>query len=438
MAEARMQHTIEREAEIEGHGLFSGEAVTVRFKPAPVNSGIIFCRPDIDPSARIPATIDNVVPAFQRTSLGNGEIEIHTAEHFLAAVGGLGIDNLIVELDADELPACDGSAASYVRLFKQAGIVAQEAPRRTFVISEPVTVQDGGAMVSALPSNDDGLSIIYQLDYGQDSVIRPQTFSVNLDRENFARDLAASRTFIFEDEIEKLREMGYGKELTYEDILVFGSEGVIQNTLRYPDEPVRHKVLDLIGDLMLLNRDIHGRIVAICGGHRLHQELVRKLRDLMQREENRQIAETQTLMDIRQIQKVLPHRYPMLMVDRIIEIVGDERVVGIKNCTINEQYFQGHYPGTPIMPGVLIVESMAQLAGVLLLRKLEHTGQVAVLISMNKVRLRRPVVPGDQIRLEAEIVKAKGRRAHVKCRASVGGEAAGEAELRFMLIDAAS
>ena len=432
-----MQHTIKREAEIEGHGLFSGEPVTVRFKPAPVNSGVILCRPDIDPSARIPATIDNVVPAFQRTSLGNGEIEIHTAEHFLAAVGGLGIDNLLVELDADEFPACDGSAASYVRLFKQAGIVAQEAPRRVLVISEPITIQEGGSMVSALPSDEDRLSIIYQLDYGQDSPVRPQTFSISLDRENFARDLAASRTFVLEDEVQKLRDMGYGKQLTYEDILVFGPEGVIQNTLRYPDEPVRHKVLDLIGDLMLLARDIRGRIVVICGGHRLHQKLVRKLRDLMQREENRQIAEMQTLMDIRQIQKVLPHRYPMLMVDRIIELSGDDRVVGIKNCTINEQFFQGHYPGTPIMPGVLIVEAMAQLAGVLLLRKLEHTGQVAVLISMNKVHLRRPVVPGDQIRLEAEIVKAQGRRAQVRCKASVDGDPAGEAELRFMLIDAA-
>lgn len=433
-----MQHTIEREAEIEGHGLFSSQPVTVRFKPAPENTGVVLCRPDIDPSLRIPATIDNVISAFQRTSLGNGQVQIHTAEHFLAAVGGLGIDNLIVELDADEFPACDGSAASYVRLFKQAGIAAQEAPRRTFVITEPVTVEEGGAMVAALPSDGDHLSIIYQLDYGPGSPVRPQTFSISLDRENFARDVAASRTFVFEDEVEKLRSMGYGEGLTYEDILVFGPDGVIQNTLRFPDEPVRHKVLDLIGDLMLLNRDIRGRIVAIRGGHRLHQSLVRKLQGLMRREENRLIAETQTLMDIRQIQKVLPHRYPMLMVDRIIEMVGDERVVGIKNCTINEQFFQGHYPGTPIMPGVLIVEAMAQLAGVLLLRKLEHTGQVAVLISIDKVRLRRPVVPGDQLRLEAEVVKARGSRAHVRCTATVGGDASGEAELRFMLIDAAS
>jgi len=438
VAEPRMQCTLEREAEIEGQGLFSCAPVVVRFKPAPPNTGIILCRTDVDRSVRIQATIDNVVPNFKRTSLGNGDVQVDTSEHVLAAVGGLGIDNLLIELDAPEFPACDGSAASYVRLFNQAGIVAQDVPRRTFVVTEPVTVQEGGAMVAALPSDEDALSIIFQLDYGPHGPIRPQTFSITLDRESFAREVAASRTFVLEDEIETLREMGFGKLVTYEDILVFGPEGVIQNTLRFPDEPVRHKVLDLIGDLALLNRDLRGRIVAIRSGHALNQSLVSRLRDQMARADSRDLADAASLMDIRQIQTVLPHRYPMLMVDRIVEIVGDERVVGIKNVTINEQFFQGHYPGTPIMPGVLIVEAMAQLAGVLLLRKLEHTGKVAVLISIDKVRLRRPVVPGDQLRLEAEVVKAKGRRAHVRCRASVAAEPAGEAELRFMLIDAAS
>jgi UDP-3-O-[3-hydroxymyristoyl] N-acetylglucosamine deacetylase/3-hydroxyacyl-[acyl-carrier-protein] dehydratase len=438
LAQTRTQYTIEREAELEGAGLFSSEHVTVRFKPAPANTGIVLCRPDIDPNLRIPATIDNVIPAYQRTSFGNGEVQIHTVEHLLGAVGGLGIDNLVVELNADEFPACDGSSASYVRLFKQAGIVSQNAPRRTFVVTEPVMVQEGGAMVAALPSDEDALSIVYQLDYGAANPIPAQTFAITLNRENFVRELATSRTYILESEVDRLRGMGYGKLLTYEDILVFGPEGVIQNTLRFPDEPVRHKVLDLIGDLALLNRDIRGRIVAIRSGHKLNQELVHKLRQNMDRDDSKAVSQTQALMDIRQIQKVLPHRYPMLMVDRIIDIIGDERVVGIKNVTINELFFQGHYPGTPIMPGVLIIEAMAQLAGVLLLRRLEHTGQVAVIINIDKVRLRRPVVPGDQLRLEAEVVKAQARRAHVRCHASVGGEAAGEAELRFMLIDAAS
>lgn len=433
-----MQCTLEREAEMEGAGLFSCEPVVVRFRPAPPNTGVILCRTDIDRSVRIPATVDNVIPAFNRTTLGNGEIHVNTAEHLLATIGGLGIDNLVVELDAAELPGCDGSAANYVRLFNQAGIVSQDVPRKTFVVSEPVTVQEGGAMVAALPSEEDSLSIIYQLDYGREGPIRPQTLSITLDRETFAREIAASRTYILESEIDQIRAMGYGKFITYEDVLVFGPDGVIQNTLRFPDEPVRHKVLDLIGDLALLNRDLRGRVVAIRSGHRLNQELVRRLREQILRADDRALAETQTLMDIRQIQKVLPHRYPMLMVDRVIEMVGDERVVGVKNVTINEQFFQGHYPGTPIMPGVLIVEAMAQLSGVLLLRKLEHTGQVAVLISIDKVRLRRPVVPGDQLRLEAEVMKASGRRAHVRCQAFVAGETAGEAELRFMLVDAES
>jgi UDP-3-O-[3-hydroxymyristoyl] N-acetylglucosamine deacetylase / 3-hydroxyacyl-[acyl-carrier-protein] dehydratase len=432
-----MQCTLAREAEIEGQGLFSSEQVVVRFRPAPPNTGVVFVRSDVDRSLHIPATIDNVEPADRRTTVTSGDTQIHTCEHLLSATHGLGIDNLIVEVNSDELPGCDGSAASYVRLFNQAGIVSQDVPRKTYVVTEPVSVQDGGAMVAALPSEEDSLSIIFQLDYGQHGPMPAQTFSITLNRENFAREIAASRTYVLEDEIDELREKGYGRLVTYDDVLVFGSEGLLHNTLRFPDEPVRHKVLDLVGDLGLLNRDIRGRIVAIRSSHRLNQELVRRLRERMRRQDSQQLAETQSLMDIRQIQKVLPHRYPMLMVDRVIEIVGDQRVVGIKNVTINEEFFQGHYPGTPIMPGVMIVEAMAQLSGVLLLRKLEHTGRVAVLISIDKVRLRRPVVPGDQLRLEADVVRAKGNRAHIRGRATVAGEPAGEAELRFMLIDAA-
>ena len=431
-----MQCTLEREAEIEGQGLFSCTPVVVRFKPAPPNTGVILCRTDVDRSIRIPATIDNVVPNYKRTSLGNGEVQVDTAEHVLSAVGGLGIDNMLIELDAPEFPACDGSAASYVRLFNQAGIVSQDVPRRTFVVTEPVTVQEGGAMVAALPSEEEALSIIFQLDYGPHGPIRPQTFSITLDRESFAREVAASRTYVLESEIDELREMGFGKLVTYEDILVFGPEGVIQNTLRFPDEPVRHKVLDLIGDLTLLNRDIHGRIVAICSGHNLNQSLVQRLRGQMARADSQVLAEAESLMDIRQIQTVLPHRYPMLMVDRIVEIVGDERVVGIKNVTINEQFFQGHYPGTPIMPGVLIVEAMAQLGGLLMSQKLEHTGKIAVLLSLDRVKLRHPVTPGDQLILEAESIRAKARTGTMKCRALVGSKLAAEAQIRFMMVDA--
>jgi UDP-3-O-[3-hydroxymyristoyl] N-acetylglucosamine deacetylase/3-hydroxyacyl-[acyl-carrier-protein] dehydratase len=432
-----MQCTLEREAEIEGLGLFSSIPVVVRFKPAPPNTGIILCRTDLDRTVHIPATIDHVMPALKRTTIAQGDIQVHTCEHLLAAAGGLGIDNMIVEIDNAELPGCDGSAASYVRLFNQAGIVSQDVPRKMFVITEPITVEEGGAMIAALPSEEDCLSVVFQLDYGREGPIPPQTFASAIDRETFAREIATSRTYVLENEIDQLREMGYGKLVTYEDILVFGPEGVIQNTLRFPDEPVRHKVLDLIGDMMLLNRDIRGRLVGIKSSHKLNQELVRRMREQMIRQDSRELAEMQTLMDIRQIQKVLPHRYPMLMVDRVVDIIGEERVVGIKNVTINEEFFQGHYPGTPIMPGVLIVEALAQLSGVLLLRKLEHTGKVAVLISIDKVRLRRPVVPGDQLRLEADIVKAGGNRAHVRGRATVQGEAAGEAELKFMLIDSA-
>ena len=433
---SRRQRTITREAEIGGRGLFTSHPVHLRFKPASPNMGLVFTRVDLSPPVKISATIQSVAKRFKRTSLANGEVAVETAEHLLAALAGLQVDNLHVELDGPELPTCDGSAADYVRLLTQAGIVEQDAERPILKIVEPVTVQEGDAVIAALPGSEDELTITYHLDYGSDGIIPPQMCHLRLSPEVFAEELAASRTFILESEVEDLRRRGYGPSATYEDVLVFGPGGPIGNTLRFPDEPVRHKMLDLIGDLFLLNRDVRGRIVATKSGHTLNHRLIRRLQDQGAGLTPGTGAETRPAMDISQIMDVLPHRYPFLLIDRVVEFEEDRRAVGIKNVSINEHFFQGHYPGTPIMPGVLIVEAMAQLAGVLLLRRLKHTGQVAILLSMDRVKLRKTVHPGDQLRLEAEVIRAKENRAEVIARAWVGDQVAAEAKLRFMLIPA--
>jgi len=433
---SRRQRTISLEAEIEGHGLFTGQSVHLRLKPAPANTGLVFRRVDLGEDATVPAGIQSVAKRFQRTALANGDVCVETAEHLLAALAGLGIDNLYAELNAPELPTGDGSAADYVRLLRQAGIVEQEEERPVLHVTEPVSICEGDIVITALPGPEDELSLTYHLDYGPQGVIPPQILSLKLTPDVFVEELAATRTFILESEVEDLRQRGYGSQATYEDLLVIGPEGPINNTYRFPDEPVRHKLLDIVGDLFLLNCDLRGRVVAMRSGHVHNHRLIRRLLEQAAGRGSAVAGAMQQAMDINQIMAVLPHRYPFLLVDRIISLEDSVRAVGIKNVSINEHFFQGHYPGTPIMPGVLIVEAMAQLSGVLLLKKLERTEQVAVLLSMDKVKLRKTVHPGDQLRLEAEVVRSKARTAQVNTRAWVGDELAAEAKIRFMLVPA--
>jgi UDP-3-O-[3-hydroxymyristoyl] N-acetylglucosamine deacetylase/3-hydroxyacyl-[acyl-carrier-protein] dehydratase len=396
----------------------------------------VFTRVDLGPRATVPATVQSVAKRFQRTTLANGEVVVETAEHLLAALGGLGIDNLYAELNGPELPAGDGSSADYVRLLRQAGIVEQDAARPVFRIMEPVTVQEGDALITALPGPEDELSLTYDLDYGETAVVPPQVCHVKLTPDTFVSELATSRTFILESEVANLRQRGYGSQASYQDLLVIGAEGPIGNTLRFPNEPARHKTLDLVGDLFLTNCDLCGRIVAMRSGHALNHRLVRRLLEQASSMGTLRRGSVRQVMDINQIMATIPHRYPFLLIDRILELEEGVRAVGIKNVTINEHFFQGHYPGTPIMPGVLIVEAMAQLSGVLLLKKLSHENQVASLISMDKVKMRKPVHPGDQLRLEIEVVRSKARSAEVFGRAWIGDELAAEARIRFMLVAA--
>ncbi len=430
------QQTIQREAEVSGRGLFTSLPVTVRFKPAPPGTGIVFVRRDQPEPVRVAARLENLTRRNRRTSLRNGTVAIETVEHCLAALAGLSIDNVEIELDNAELPGGDGSSWPFVEALEQAGLEPQDAERISFEVKEAVRVSDGDAELVAWPGTPGRLHLIYELDYGPDSGVGRQFFAFELERDAFVRQIAPARTFVTEKDAGELRAAGLGAHLTFKDILVIGPDGPIENEYRFPDECVRHKILDLVGDLMLLGCFVSGRIFARKSGHNLNHELVRRLAEQRARESTERMLAGVPRLSIAQVQRILPHRFPMLMVDRVLEIEGDRRAVGIKNVTINEPYFQGHYPRQPIMPGVLLIEAMAQLGGILVSQKLEHTGKVAMLLSLERVKFRRPVVPGDQIRLEAVSKRVKSRSAEVACRAEVCGEPVAEATIRFMMADA--
>lgn len=430
------QQTIQNPTEISGRGLFTGEEVVVRFKPASADTGITFVRVDAPVPARIKAHVDNVTKRARRTSIRNGTLTVETVEHCMAALHGLGIDNLEIEISGGELPGGDGSSNIFVDAIHQAGITDLGVEQKPLIIRETVRVAEGDAELIAVPTDTDDLNIIYDLDYGSGGPIPRQIYALRLSAESFLHDVAPARTFLTEEEARQFQAAGLGKHLTHQDVVVIGSEGVIGNAFRYPDECVRHKILDLIGDLYLAGRPIRGRIIARKSGHSLNHELVRKLLEAIKTQERNAQLGAHAVYDSLALRRILPHRYPFLLIDRVVELDEDRKAVGIKNVTINEPFFQGHYPAQPIMPGVLILEAMAQLAGILLSQKLEHTGKVAVLLSMDHVKFRKPVLPGDQLVLHVQNIRVKARTGHVRAWAMVLDTVVAEAEIKFMMVDA--
>jgi len=431
------QQTIKNTATISGLGLFMGKPATVVFHPAPANHGVVFIRPELD-GAQIPALVRHVVKRARRTTLRNGDATVDTCEHCLSAVAAMGIDNLKIEITGPELPGLDSSPKQYLDVLEEAGVEPSDAPRTRVIVTEPIVVQQDKAMIVAVPISEPALHVTYDLDYGSNTVIGRQLLSFSLSDGDYASQIAPARTFVLESEAQAMHTAGVGSHLTEDDILVIGENGPLgTNTFRFPDEPVRHKIADLIGDLYLIGSPIQARIIAYKSGHALNHMLVRRIikQHRSQNARSNQHRAQDGMLDIRALTRILPHRYPMLLVDRVLEIDPGRRAVGIKNVTINEPFFQGHYPGIPIMPGVLIVEAMAQLSGVLIGQKLEHTGKLAVLLSLDRVKLRKPITPGDQLIMEAEAVRVRSRIAHVRCRAYVSEELAAEAEVKFMLVD---
>ncbi|MDA1007897.1 MAG: UDP-3-O-acyl-N-acetylglucosamine deacetylase [Planctomycetota bacterium] len=430
------QQTVGREVVVRGKGLLLGQAAELIICPADSGTGIVFERIDLDPPVAIPAIAENVSHRPRRTTLRSGDTTIETIEHCMSSLAGLGIDNAVLKLRGPELPIGDGSALLFTTPLLEAGLVAQDAPRKIYKLTEPIVIEEGGAMIAVMPHADPGLHVVFDLDYKDNAHrIGRQTWNYDTATGDYISDVAPCRTFSLKEEAEALWAAGMCRHLTPRDVLVIGDDGPIDNVLRFDNEPVRHKVLDLIGDLYLTGCQLSCRVLAHRSGHNLNRLMALAIREKIRRDARTTSLSEAKAMDARAIVRLMPHRYPMLLVDRVIEIDQGRRAVGIKNVTINEPFFQGHYPGTPIMPGVLIVEAMAQLGGLMLSQQLEHSGKVAVLLSMDGVKLRRAVTPGDQLVLEAEVVRASSRNAALQCRATVGGKLAAEALIRFMMVD---
>lgn len=417
--------------------MHTGGKVNLLFKPAPVNSGINFVRVDLANKPTVKADCRYLLDSqysVRRTSLSMDATEVQTVEHLMAVLAGLQIDNLLIEIDNNEVPGMDGSGSEFLEALKKAQIIEQEAVRKIYAIKEPLCVEEKDSVLLALPADD--YSISYTLNYNH-PLLKSQYMELVVNAENFEKELVSSRTFCLKEEAGGLQAEGLGKGANYQNTLVVGDKEVIKNRLRFNDEFVRHKILDLIGDLYMLGMPIKGRIVAIKSGHSLNLKLVKKILKQKLKYELGGIAlgdvpEGETL-DASLIMQILPHRYPFLLVDKIISLERGRRAVGVKNVTINENFFVGHFPGKPVMPGVLIIEAMAQVGGVMMLSPQENRGKLAYFMAANNVKFRKTVVPGDQLIIEVEAGKIKSKTGQVRTKAYVEGKVVAEAELMFAL-----
>jgi UDP-3-O-[3-hydroxymyristoyl] N-acetylglucosamine deacetylase/3-hydroxyacyl-[acyl-carrier-protein] dehydratase len=444
------QRSILREVTTHGKALHTGQEVTLTLKPAPVDHGIVFRRVDLYGRPEIRPQIEFVNDDLVRsTDITSGHTRLHTIEHVLAALVGSGIDNVIVELNASEPPILDGSAKHFVNLIQMAEPVEQEADRTYYTLSEPVSVTDGNRSIIALPY--DGLKITCTST--DDRGIHTQHLSVDIDPETFIAQIAPARTFTIYEDIEPLLKMGKIQGGSLDSAIVIkGNQILSKEPLRFEDEFVRHKILDIVGDLALLGQRLKAHIVAVRTGHKLNAELTKRLHARLHAKPEpaalepirkpvrstgpRIIGPDEKQVMIRRILDMLPHAYPFVMIDRVTEIVSNEELYAIKNVTINEPYFVGHYPGNPVMPGVLQIEAIAQAAGVLMLRQVSSEGKVALFMSAERVKFRRAVVPGDRLDIHVKLTKVRNKRIAV-CEGvcTVEGKLACSGELMFTIID---
>lgn len=426
------QKTISRQIRLQGIGIHTGNKVNLTLKPAAPDSGVTFIRTDIAGAPRIKADIGSLIiqKSSRRSSIGNNQGQVQTIEHLMAALSSLGIDNIDVELDNNELPGLDGSAASFVEALVDAVPIGQEEEKYIYTVGEPISVQEGDSSITIMPSGE--FKVSYTLNYDH-PMLSSQFLEIAVNAQSFKTQIAPARTFCLESESEELQSQGLGLGANYENTLVVGSEGVIKNKLRFKDEFVRHKILDLIGDLYLAGCPIRGHVIALRSGHSLNLMIARKIHE--QRIKTQGALAMEKALDINAIMKILPHRQPFLFVDRITHLEKGKRAVGYKNVTINDDFFRGHFPGRPIMPGVLILEAMAQVGGIMMLASEENKGKLAFFLAIDNAKFRKTVVPGDRLVFEVEAGKMRSKVGSVHGKALVDGKLVAEADLMFALVD---
>jgi UDP-3-O-[3-hydroxymyristoyl] N-acetylglucosamine deacetylase/3-hydroxyacyl-[acyl-carrier-protein] dehydratase len=429
------QNTLGKSASLTGSSLHTGKDVTLTIHPAPPGHGWKFRRSDLADQPTIDAIVENVKTVERATTLGEGSVKVHTVEHVLSALAGLGVDNAIIEMDSNEPPIGDGSAKLFVDLIREAGIVEQPAPRTAFEISEPIHLETkSGSLLTIVPDSAFRVSCT---NVGPDGRFA-QFYSTEITPAIYEKEIAPARTFVFYEDVKPLMDKGLIKGGSLENAIVVRGESVLsKEPLRFREEFARHKILDIVGDLALFGRPIRGHVIAIKPGHGANTELARLL--------SKQYAKALSMvppaitpkgdvLDAGGVMQFLPHRYPFLMLDRLVSADGEKSAVGVKSVTINEWYFQGHFPGHPVMPGVLQLEAMAQVGSILLMKATNNPGKIGYFMSADSVKFRKPVIPGDTLFIEVEIVTRKRLVVKAKGRCLVNNEVVSEAEMMFGLM----
>ena len=434
----RQQRTIEKDFVFDGIGLHTGNPVRMHFHPAGVNSGVVFRRVDLDPPIDFPVNVEHtpeVQDEFRNTTLTSGGESIHTVEHVLATLVGLQIDNVLIELNSNE-PAepSGGSCRDYMEAIKAAGIIGQGAPVRYFEVKQPISLMENDIELLALPY--DGFRVSFTIKYDEPQ-LGTQYASFDINPQTFEEEIAAARTFCLLEDVERLREQGLIKGGTMDNAIVVGPDGIMNDEpLRYPNEFVRHKILDLLGDLSVVGQPIKGHIISHKSGHVSNGKFARMLAEAASRQDSTFVGGSPMEWNIRDIMRIMPHRYPFLLVDKLLEIVDGKRVTGVKNVTINEPFFQGHFPDHPIFPAVLILEAMAQTGGILLLSTVDNpAGKLVYFIGIDGAKFRRPVLPGDQVRFELTMLRLRKSGCKMRGEAFVEGQLVAEAELMAQVVE---
>ena len=438
------QRTIRKERAVQGKSLHTGEEVTLTLKPAAPNTGFVFRRNDLYGKPEIRPLAENISDLVRSTTITNGNAKVHTIEHVLSALTGCGIDNAEIELDASEPPIMDGSSRPFVNLIMEAEPVDQEEERGFIEITEPVSVTSGNRSIIALPH--DGFRITCTS--ADDRGIHVQHLSIDIDPETYVAQIAPARTFTIYEEIEELLKIGKIQGGSLDSAIVIKGDKVLsKEPLRFEDEFVRHKILDIVGDFSLLGKSLKAHIIAVRPGHSLNSQLVSKIIETAAGKKGKAsvgksprksyVLPDETELDIRRVLDVLPHRFPFVLIDRVISMDGDTSLTALKNVSVNEPFFPGHFPGHPVMPGVLQLEAMAQAAGIMLLRKGSAEGKVAFFMSADKVKFRKPGIPGDQLIIVATLDKVRGNKlATAKVECKVADHVVSSASLMFSIVDA--